>query len=111
MCPECGARKGKVCETDYSESLGWQLRVRICDECRTRYSTIEIPLPSEVSLHKLGTERRDQRRINARKARGFYDTAQGRYLRPRYRLEVLVRVFVSGAKGGWKLIEEIAQKP
>lgn len=42
LCPECNEDATRVLETRINDR-GWRMRRRLCEACRNRYWTLEIP--------------------------------------------------------------------
>lgn len=98
MCKECGAGPGRCIEVGHDDR-DRTLRLRRCDTCGTRYTTVEIALPADASFYVLADSWRYRQLLKARLRRGYHDTQQGRYRRSRrQRLDVRVRVI----RGRWQ---------
>jgi hypothetical protein len=96
MCPECGAVRGIVKETGY-DIEDRMLRLLQCQTCGTRYTTVELVVPGSYdqgyrSFYRLAESWRLKNLYQSRRYRGYHNTKQGRYKRPRPRLEIDVRL-------------------
>ena len=92
MCPSCGAGPGRCIEVGHDDQ-DRTLRLRRCQTCASKYTTVEVALPEGASFYVLADSWRYRQLMKARLRRGFHSTSQGRYRRPRTQtLDVKVRV-------------------
>ena len=90
MCPECGAKRGRVLQCGYDD-LDRVLRLRRCETCDEQYATAEVALPGG-NFYQLADSHRLRMLSRARLTRGYHNTNSGHYRRKRQRLTIDVTV-------------------
>jgi transcriptional regulator NrdR family protein len=90
-CPECDGVKSRTRETGY-DADGRRLRLKVCADCGTRYTTLEVTMPPEASLYVLAPLRKYRNRMAQRRKRGYQGGLGGAPLKPEPIIEVKVKV-------------------
>ena len=48
-CPECGSTRRSTCGTASMDTNGNRIRMRLCQDCETSYTTLEVSIPFSFS--------------------------------------------------------------
>ena len=90
-CPDCESTRSRTRETGF-DAAGRKLRVKVCEDCGIRYTTLEVTLPRHLSLYVLSPFRKWRNRMELRRRRGYHGTAGGPPLKPEPVIDVTIRV-------------------
>lgn len=88
-CPACESHRARTRQSGH-DSEGRRLRYKACEDCGTRYTTIEVTVP--YSLHVLDGHLKQRNRMAERVRRGYHGTKGGPPLKPEPVIDVVVKV-------------------
>ena len=89
-CSDCGSIRQRVKRTGTTEQ-DQVLRLRQCDDCGHRFTTVEVIVP-DATLWQLDVGSRFANQMRTRERRGYQGTRSGTYPRSRAMVDVSVRV-------------------
>lgn len=86
-CPDCGSIAVRCMLTGADED-DRPLRLRRCEECGHRFTTVEVLAPA--SIYRLDVHRKLRNRMRMRERRGYHGGVSGAKAKPMPRLVVSV---------------------
>lgn len=90
-CPECQSTRARTRETGL-DAEGRKLRLKVCQDCSTRYTTLEVTMPPPLSLYVLSPFRKWRNRMEWRRKRGYHGGIGGQPLKPEPEVKVTLHV-------------------